>query len=122
MIRAVTLFSVFLSSHPAAICAALRAFGRGIEGVDLDIVKEARGILDASPVQYVKNARMKGSLFQKGSSDGSVCCAGTSFCVDQAEPLAALAAIKERGIEWPFGDLPEDCEFLTLIGTEGKSG
>ncbi|KAH7561581.1 hypothetical protein BM1_02685 [Bipolaris maydis] len=113
-----------LSSHPAAILGALRAWGRGIEDVNMEIAKEhAAGIMAASPVKYVRDAKLKGSLFGSGD-DGTVCCADTSFWVDHAEPFAALAEIKKRAT-WPFGDLPEGCEFLVLVkgaevNTEGE--
>lgn len=112
-----------LSSHPAAVLAALRAFGRGVEDVDLDVVREhARGIMSAAPIEYVKTAKLKGTLFETGDSeDGRVCCADTSFWVDHAEPLAVLAAVKEKGVEWPFGALPEGCEFLVIVGAEAAS-
>ncbi|KAF5845165.1 hypothetical protein GGP41_001354 [Bipolaris sorokiniana] len=68
-----------LSSHLAAIMAGLRAWGKGIESVDMNLVKECgAGIMAASPVQYVREAKLRGSLF--GSvDDGTVCCAGTDF-------------------------------------------
>ncbi|PVI04393.1 hypothetical protein DM02DRAFT_586383 [Periconia macrospinosa] len=103
-----------MSSHPAAILGALRAWGRGIEEVNLNMVKEhAAGIMAASPVTYIKNAVLKGSVFGKG--DDTVCCADTGFWVDHTEPLQALATVKDRGVEWPFGDLSEGCEFLILV-------
>ncbi|KZM22897.1 uncharacterized protein EKO05_0001285 [Ascochyta rabiei] len=96
-----TIFGI-LSSHPAAILAALRAFGRGIEeDVDLDMVRgRARGIMDASPVEYVKGAKLVGSLFGREREDGeaSVYCADTEFWVDHAEPMAALKVVRERGV------------------------
>jgi len=105
-----------LSSHPATISAALRAFGHGIEKVDLSGIKElVPGIMKSSPVPYVKMARPTGSLFDQGDQTGAVCCADTAFWVDHAEPLAALNAIKEDGIKWPFGDLPDGCEFLVFV-------
>jgi hypothetical protein len=108
-----------LSSHPAAIMATLRAFGRGLEEVNLQMVKEhARAIMDSSPVEYVKTATLRGNLFGTDEGDGSVSCASTQFFVDHSEPLAALEAVKRRGVEWPFGTLPEGCEFLVLV----KSG
>ena len=99
--------------------AALRAFGRGLEDVNLDMTKEhARVITDSSPVAYVKSAELKGTLFGVGGGDGSCCCASTNFYVDHAEPLAALEGVEARGVHWPFGSLPEGCEFLVLV----KSG
>ena len=77
--------------------------------------EHAQAIMAASPVNYVKSAKPKGSLFEKGREDGVVCCADTAFWVDHAEPLAALAAVKERDVQWPFGELPEGCEYLVLV-------
>lgn len=77
------------------------------------VQEHAAGIMAASPVSYVRNAALKGSLFGKG--DDAVCCADTGFWVDHAEPLEALAAVRERGVEWPFGELPDGCEFLVLV-------
>ena len=105
-----------LSSHPAAILAALRAFGRGIEEVDLSMTRShARAIMDCSPVAYVKEAVLKGRLFEKDADENVVCCADTKFWVDHTEPLEALQAVKERGVSWPFGDLPDGHEFLVLV-------
>jgi hypothetical protein len=67
----------------------------------------------ASPVSYVKGAEPRGSLF--GDEGQGVCYANTQFWVDHGEPLVALADVKRRGIEWPFGELPEGCEFLVLV-------
>jgi GNAT superfamily N-acetyltransferase len=108
-----------LSSHPAAIMAALSAWGRGVEEVDLGVVKErAKGVMAASPVGYVREAVLKGTLFGQDEAEG-VCCADTGFWVDHGEPMAALAAVKERGVAWPFGHLPDGCEFLVLVERAG---
>lgn len=102
-----------LSSSPAAIMAALRAYCRGIEEVSFDVVREhGADIMAASPVKYVREAKLKGSVF--GIEDGTVCCADTNFWVDHTEPLDILAEVKKKVI-WPFGELPEGCEFLALF-------
>lgn len=107
-----------LSSHPAAVLAALRAWGSGVEQVDLDVVRDrAEDIMAASPVHYVLSAKLRGSLFGDEGRDGGVCCTDTGFWVDHAEPLAVLECVKERR-EWPFGALPEGCEWLVLIADE----
>ena len=46
--------------------------------------------------------------------DGSVFCADTGFWVGHGEPTAALRITREKGIEWPFGELPEDHGFLEI--------
>lgn len=112
-------FLGILSSHPAAILGALRAWGGGIEEVNLDMVREhAAGVMAASPVTYVREAKLQGTLFGRDHAEG-ICCADTQFWVDHEVPLAALAAVKERGVAWPFGHLPDGCEFLVLIEGAG---
>lgn len=107
-----------LSSHPAAIMAFLRAFGGGIEveAEDLEFTKKhAEAIMASSPIRYVRNAKVHGSLFRPGIKDGSVSCADTGFYVDHAEPLAVLNKLEEKRVMWPYGELPEGHEFLVLI-------
>lgn len=96
--------------------ATLRAFGHGLEGINLSVASIlANKIMDTSPVEYVRTARLHGSLFDDKESDGTVSCADTNFFVDHAEPDAAMQAVLSRGVEWPFGRLPEGCEFLALM-------
>lgn len=108
-----------LSSHPYAILAALRVYGRGPHEVDLQMTKEhAAAIMQSSPVPYVKEAKLHGSLFGC-VEDGSVSCADTAFWVDHEEPLAALASVRAKGVKWPFGDLPDGHEFLIIVKARG---
>ena len=96
--------------------AALRAFGRGIEETNLDMAKQhGHAIMASSPVNYVKSAAPKGTLFNHVVQDGSVCCAFTDFWVDHKEPLEVLQSVKAKGVEWPLGELPEGCEFLVIV-------
>jgi hypothetical protein len=84
----------FLSTHPAAILVLLSSYGRGLENVDLNLTQElAQRIMHASPVAYVRDAKLRGSLFEVeadvdvdihaakrdggGDGDGAVCCADT---------------------------------------------
>lgn len=71
----------------------------------------------ASPVGYVKGAKLRGSLYQPPGDDtsGLVSGADTDFFVDHQEPLDALAWLREEGDGWPLGDLPEGHEFLLLF-------
>jgi hypothetical protein len=110
-----------LSSHPAAIMAALRAFGYGLEGVDLELIeKHARDVMDASPVEYVKTAALNGSLFEEDTSFGrtetgnAVSCAFTKFWVDHKEPDAVLKELRKTRY-WSLGENPEGCEYVVLI-------
>ena len=109
-----------LSSHAHAILAVLHVYGRPTEEVDLTMTRDhARAIMDSCPVQYVKDAKLHGSLFGE-VDDGSVSCADTQFWVDHEEPLKALDAVRDNGVVWPFGELPEGHEFLILVKAKGK--
>jgi hypothetical protein len=111
-----------LSSHPAAIMAALRAFGYGLEGVDLRLIeKHAHDVMDASPVEYVKTAELNGSLFEQQtcfgrieSTGNAVSCAFTKFWVDHKKPDAVLEEVRKTR-HWPLGENPEGCEYVVLI-------
>lgn len=118
-----------LSSHPFAIAAALRAFGGGIEKFSFELMRiHARSIMASSPVEYVREAQAKGSIFaddgrnEEGNDggdqevhDGVVSCADTNFYVDHEEPQRALEAIRQKEAVWPFGKLPEGHEFLVIV-------
>jgi predicted GNAT family acetyltransferase len=105
-----------LSSHPFAILAVLRVFGRGPDDVDLEMTrKHAREIMASCPVGYVKEAKLRGELFEGEVADGTVSCADTDFWVDHGEPLEALKIVREKGITWPFGELPDGHEFLVVV-------
>jgi GNAT superfamily N-acetyltransferase len=105
-----------LSSHPFAILAVLRVFGRGPDDVDLEMTKQqAREIMASCPVGYVREAKLRGELFEGKVTDGTISCADTDFWVDHEEPLEALKIVKEKGITWPLGELPDGHEFLVVV-------
>ena len=105
-----------LSSHPFAILAVLRVFGSGPEDVNLEMTQQhARAIMESCPVGYVREAKLRGSLFQGAVGDGAVSCADTGFWVDHEEPLRALEIVRGKGIIWPFGELPVGHEFLVIV-------
>ncbi|KAI9674070.1 MAG: hypothetical protein M1822_009565 [Bathelium mastoideum] len=81
-----------MSSHPAACLAASRAYKRPIDTASLDFMKDnAQSIMKASPVGYVRDAKLRGSLFGSEDSSGLVSSVDTGFFVDHEEPLQALA-------------------------------
>jgi hypothetical protein len=128
------------SSHPAA-CAALSkrarmssshlhfldlqlilakfypALDANLRKLDLDFIKaHAQMIIDTSPVSYLKNAQLHGSLFQDGIVGGAVCSVNTEFFVDHDEPLQTLKRWEERqDTVWPLGELAEGHEFLCIV-------
>lgn len=67
-----------------------------------------------SPVDYVRNAQLRGSLFDAIDSTGAVSSVFTNFFVDHAEPLRALDLVRQ-GLDWPLGELLEGHEFLLMI-------
>ncbi|KAF7947112.1 uncharacterized protein EAE97_004361 [Botrytis byssoidea] len=105
------------SSHPFALMAVLRVWGRGVEDVDRDLEMmkgTVKGVMEGCPVGYVKEAKLRGSLFGEGGGR-AVACADTQFWVDHEEPLEALRRVEEKGLVWPCGELPDGCEFVALV-------
>ena len=88
--------------------------GVSVESIDTDfIVKNATKILHTTPIDYLKDVKLAGSLFDDSCTNGAVSCVFTEFYVDHAEPLAALEVFKTR--RWCLGELPEGHEFLIIL-------
>lgn len=75
----------------------------------------------SSPVQYVRDAKLRGTLFESSVSQGStnhndelICCVDAGFFVDHAEPLEALDFAR-KDYDWPLGELHEGHEFLVIL-------
>ncbi|POS75360.1 hypothetical protein DHEL01_v206246 [Diaporthe helianthi] len=92
-----------MSSHPAACKALAKAVG-----------DHAVGLIAASPVSYVKDAKVCGSLFEARDTTGMVSGVDSNFYVDHTEPLEALAWFQGNG-GWPLGDLCDGHEFLLVV-------
>jgi len=102
-----------MASH--IVLASIRA-RHGLEGVDLGAIKQqGRAVMESCPVRYVREAKLKGGLFEGGSGSGTTSWADTGFWVDHAEPLAALENTEQRAAAWPFGELPPGHEFLVIV-------
>lgn len=87
----------------------------GIERVSLGLIKEhGKAVMEASPVSYIREARLRGTLFDAEDSAGLVCGANTEFFVDHDEPLKALNRVREAR-QWPLGSLPEGHEYLLIL-------
>lgn len=85
----------------------------GIEKASLDFIKaNAEAILKASPVSYIKDAKLSGTLFDIKDPTGS--CVNTEFFVDHEEPLRVLETVRQSW-QWPLGDLPEGHEYLLIL-------
>ena len=119
------------SAQPFACMALARACdgGRadggsgGIAGVDLSFLRDdVEGVMKASPLRYVREGKVRGTLFNRDGMGGEVVCVvDTGFWVSHEEPMRAIEVLRGMGREWPLGEvLPEGCEFLLLVkGGEG---
>lgn len=67
-----------------------------------------------SPVEYVRNAELRGNLFDPDDTRGVISSVCTNFFVDHAEPLEALKWVRQRH-SWPLGELLDGDEFLLMI-------
>ncbi|KAK0655420.1 hypothetical protein B0T16DRAFT_317604 [Cercophora newfieldiana] len=105
-----------MSSHPAACMALSKACADfALPNIPLDFAQvHATTVIASSPIAYVQDAKLRGSLFSEGSSNGLVSGVDSGFFVDHEEPLAALAWLRERG-QWQLGDLPDGHEFLLVF-------
>ncbi|TWU71603.1 hypothetical protein ED733_003298 [Metarhizium rileyi] len=105
-----------LSSHPFACAAAAATFGStAIEHVSLDFIGEhSRAIMEKSPIQYVKEAVVRGTLFNQEDSSGLISGVDTGFFVDHEEPLQALQQVRDNH-SWPLGTLPDGHEYLLIV-------
>ncbi|KAK3174280.1 hypothetical protein OEA41_001524 [Lepraria neglecta] len=110
-----------MSSHPAACLAAAKAFGSGINTVAVGFIRDnAEAIMESSPISYVKDAELRGSLFNPEDTSGVISSVYTQFFVDHTEPLEALAWVRE-GLDWPLGELLDGYEFLLMIELKGST-
>ena len=120
-----------MSSHPAACLAAAKAFGSkristsvinptlnitgSINAVRLEFIKgHVKEIMRASPIRYVKGAKLRGSLFNPEDTGGLVSSVDTGFWVDHTKPLEALAWARDI-VDWPLGELHNGYEFLLVL-------
>lgn len=76
--------------------------------------------MKASPIRYVKEAKLRGSLFNPEDASGLISSVDTSFWIDHTEPLEALVRVREA-IEWPLGELNDGHEFLLIIEARKRS-
>ncbi|TFK75533.1 hypothetical protein BDN72DRAFT_831793 [Pluteus cervinus] len=104
-----------MSSHPAACLAAAKSFGRHIEKIPLGFIStDSDAIMKASPIPYIKDAKLCGTLFKPEDTIGLVSGVNTSFFIDHEAPLEALRSIRET-YQWPLGDLPDGHEYLLVL-------
>ncbi|OBT55413.1 hypothetical protein VE04_03610 [Pseudogymnoascus sp. 24MN13] len=104
-----------MSSHPGACLAAGKSFGTTIETVPLDFIRtEADAVMKSSPIVYVRDAKLCGTIFDPNDSTGLVSGVNTSFFVSHDEPLEALEVVR-GAYKWPLGELSDGCEYLLVL-------
>ncbi|KAF9467411.1 hypothetical protein BDZ94DRAFT_1305486 [Collybia nuda] len=111
-----------VSSHPAVCNALAKYAGVKVDEIDLEFIKtNASSILSSTSVSYVKDAALRGSLFQdkEDYEPGAVSSAYTEFFVDHGEPLRALETLQRRK-EWCLGELLDGHEFVVLLPVPPK--
>ncbi|KIK47488.1 hypothetical protein CY34DRAFT_8883 [Suillus luteus UH-Slu-Lm8-n1] len=102
------------SSHPAACNALMKYTAGNTRDVNLDFIHEhAKGILESSPISYLKAAQLRGALFQDNCNNGAISSVFTEFYVDHDEPLTVLSQYKKRD-QWCLGELLDGHEFLAI--------
>lgn len=74
----------------------------------------ARLVMNASPIAYIRDAKLRGTLFEPENSTELVCGVDSGFFVDHDEPLAALGTIRKNQ-DWTLGNLPDGYEFLFIL-------
>ncbi|EXA53662.1 hypothetical protein FOVG_01397 [Fusarium oxysporum f. sp. pisi HDV247] len=104
-----------MSSHPYACIAAAATFGTAIENVSMEFIRaSSQSIMKESPIQYIKDAAVCGTLFDANDVSGLISGVDTGFFVDHEEPLQALQQVQDDR-NWPLGNLPNGHEFLLLV-------
>ena len=93
----------------------------GIHDIKTTFIRDhSQAILKASPVEYLRNATARGSLFDDDVTDGTTSAVDTGFFVDHTEPLEALEDIRMQ-IYWPLGELLDGHEFLLILEAKPRS-
>jgi len=111
-----------VSSHPAACHALAKYTSTTIQSIDtLFCHDNARSIMMRSPVKYLQDAELHGSLFEENCTSGAISSVFTNFYVDHAEPLVALSIYKARQ-QWVLGELLDGHEFIIIVPIRGSTG
>lgn len=76
--------------------------------------------MKASPISYVRDSKLRGSLFGTQDPNGMVSCVDTGFFVDHTEPLEALASVQED-MNWPLGKLLDGHEFVLFFEAKRRA-
>ena len=91
--------------------------GQSISRVGLSYIQEnAPMALQSSTVKYLRQAQLRGALFEPNVEDGAVSLADTTFFVDHGEPEEVLSSYVKQE-KWSLGPLREGHEYLLVLPT-----
>jgi hypothetical protein len=71
-------------------------------------------MIKVSPVSYVRDAKLRGKLFNPDDASGAVSSVDSGFYVDHEEPLEALDRVRES-MDWPLGELLDGHGFMLVV-------
>ncbi|KAI0403465.1 hypothetical protein F4802DRAFT_290549 [Xylaria palmicola] len=107
-----------MSSHPAACMALSKACTNvALPSISLDFARDhAAGVLAGSPISYVRDAKLRGSLFPQdvAAEEDHISLVDSGFFVDHEEPLSALGWLRDKDL-WSLGGLPDGHEFILVF-------
>lgn len=100
--------------------ASTSTFRFPIDMINLNLIRvNADDIIQASPISYVRDAKLRGFLFNGfDASTVLVCGVDNNFFVDHKEPEETLNSIYTTK-KWLFGILPEFHEYFLVL--EGRA-
>ena len=77
------------------------------------ISQHAKNIFSVTLIEYLKDIKLQGSLFEDKGEPGVISSVYTEFFVDHTEPLEALEILKKWG--WCLGELLDGHEYLIIL-------
>ncbi|KAF1961322.1 hypothetical protein CC80DRAFT_402278, partial [Byssothecium circinans] len=81
-----------ISSHPAACLAAAKTFRNSISTMRLNFIRKyVVAVIKASLVSYIKDANLRGSLFNTREIHSIILLVYTNFFINYTKLLKALA-------------------------------
>ena len=93
----------------------------GIDNLQLEYIRHSgRAIVDSSPVEYIRQGTLRGSLFDHKEHGRHMSSIDTRFFVDHAGPLQTLYRLRSCD-RWPLGELREGHEFLLVMKNDSSA-
>ncbi len=91
-----------------------------INTIRLDFIKKyVEPIMKASPIRYVRDAKLRDNLFDPEDASELVSSVDIGFFVDYEESLEALTWVREL-MDWPLGELHDGHEFVLVLEVRSR--